>query len=213
MPTTSTAITPARFAQGLTFSDFVAQAAVNRDKLEANYQDAPLTDVDLAFFKHAASVSNGAVKVVAIAEAWCGDVCRELPTMACIAEASGMTLRIFLRDQNLDIMGEFVINEGKSRAIPVFAFYTDDLRYITRFTERSQSANTELAAIADQVKAELNLPLSASFSALTEADRNAFLKELIPRLQPHSQQWRKDAIQEIRQLLATALNLRGPAAN
>ena len=213
MPTTSTVITPARFAQGLTYSDFVAQAAVNRDKLEANYRDAPLTAADLAFFKHAASVPNGAVKVVAVAEAWCGDVCRELPTMARIAEASGMTLRIFLRDQNPDIMDEFVINEGKSRAIPVFAFYTDDLRYITRFTQRSQSANAELAAIADQAKAELKLPLSASFSALTEADRQAFLKELIPRLQPHSQQWRKDAIQEIRQLLATALNLRGPAVN
>jgi len=213
MPATSTVITPARFAQGLTYSDFVAQAAVNRDKLEANYQDAPLTAADLAFFKQAASVPNGAVKVLAIAEAWCGDVCRELPTMARIAEVSGMTLRIFLRDQNPDIMDEFLSNEGKSRSIPVFAFYTDDLRYLTRFTERSQSANAELATIADQVKAELNLPLSVEFSTLAEADRNAFLKELIPRLQPHSQQWRKDAIQEIRQLLANALNLRGPATN
>jgi hypothetical protein len=207
MPTTTTVITPARFALGLTYGDFVAQAAVNRDKFEANYEDAPLTDDDVAFFQKAASVPNGAVNVVAIAEAWCGDVYRELPTMARIAEAAGMTLRIFPRDQNDDIMNEFRSNEGKSRAIPVFAFYTDDLRYITHFTERSQSAHTELTAIADQIKAEMHLPPEASFGTLPDADRQAFLKELIPRLQPRSEQWRKDAIGEMRQLLASALHL------
>ena len=98
MPSTTTVITSARFAQGLTFADFLAQAAVNRDKFEANYQDAPLTDDDLAFFKKVAALRNGPVKVLAIAEAWCGDVYRELPTMVRIAEGAGMTLRIFLRE-------------------------------------------------------------------------------------------------------------------
>ena len=207
MTTKTTVISPARFEQGLTYADFLSQATVNRDKFEMNYNDAPLTDADLAFFKSVAAMSNGAVKVLAIAEAWCGDVYRELPTMARIAEAAGMTLRIFLRDQNADIMDEFLSNDGKSRAIPVFVFYTGDLRYITHFTERSQSAHTELAAIADQVKHELNLPRNASLSTLPEADRQVFLKVLIPRIQPHSNQWRKDAIREMRQLLSSALNL------
>src|SRR5579862_5077555 len=151
MPTTTTVITPTRFAQGLTYADFLAQATVNRGKFEMNYQDAPLTDADLEFFKNAGAMPDGPVKVLAIAEAWCGDVYRELPTMARIAEAAGMTLRIFLRDQNPDIMDEFLSNEGKSRAIPVFVFYTEDLRYIAHFTERSESAQTELAALADEV--------------------------------------------------------------
>src|SRR5438045_3571769 len=146
MPSTTTVITPTRFAQGLTYADFLAQAAVNRDKFEMNYEDVPLTDSDLAFFKKADSMQGGRVKVTAIAEAWCGDVYRELPTMARIAEASGMTLRVFLRDQNPDIMDEFLSNGGKSRAIPVFVFYTDSLEYITHFTERSESAHRELAA-------------------------------------------------------------------
>ncbi len=124
MPSTTTVVTPVRFAQGLTYGDFLAQAAVNRDKFESNYKDAPLTADDIAFFKNAAAKPNGPVKVLAIAEAWCGDVYRELPTMARIAEAAGMTLRVFLRDQNADIMDEFLLN-GKSRAIPVFVFYTD----------------------------------------------------------------------------------------
>jgi hypothetical protein len=204
MPSTTTVVTPARFTQGLTYADFVAQAAVNRDKFEANYKDAPLTDDDIAFFKNTAAKPNGPAKVLAIAEAWCGDVYRELPTMARIAEAAGMTLRVFLRDQNADLMDEFLL-DGKKRAIPVFVFYTDDLRYIAHFTERSASAHAELAAIADAVKAHLGLPADAAFGTLPEADRQTFLKELIPRLQPRSNQWRKDAIEEMRQLLSAAL--------
>jgi hypothetical protein len=36
---------------------------------------------------------------------------------------------------------------------------------------------------------------------------------LIPRIQPRSNQWRKDAIKEMRQLLSSALNLHDPVAN
>jgi hypothetical protein len=213
MPTTTTVITPARFAQGLTYSDFLAQAAVNRDKFEMNYQDVPLTADDLAFFKSAAAMPNGAVKVLAIAEAWCGDVYRELPTMVRIAEAAGMTLRVFLRDQNPDIMDEFLSNGGKSRAIPVFVFYTEDLRYITHFTERSESAHTGLAAAMNQVKSELNLPPETTFHTVPESDRQMFVTKLIALLEPLTNQWRKDAIKEMRQLLSSALNLNVTEAN
>jgi hypothetical protein len=213
MPTTTTVITPARFAQGLTYSDFLAQAAVNRDKFEINYQDVPLNADDLAFFKSAATIPNGAVKVLAIAEAWCGDVYRELPSMARIAEAAGMTLRVFLRDQNPDIMDEFLSNGGKSRAIPVFVFYTEDLRYITHFTERSERAHTELAAAMNQVKSELNLPPETTFATVPESARQMFVTKLIALLQPRTNQWRKDAIKEMRQLLSSALNLHVTGAN
>jgi hypothetical protein len=37
MPTaTTTVVTPARYAQGLTYANFLAQAAVNVDKFESN---------------------------------------------------------------------------------------------------------------------------------------------------------------------------------
>jgi hypothetical protein len=201
---TSTVITPERFAQGLSYAGFIEQATVNRDKFEESYQTVPLTDDDLAFFRKAAAQPHGPAKILAIAEAWCGDVYRELPTLARIAEASGMELRVFLRDQNPDIMDEFLSNNGKSRAIPVFVFYTEDLRYIARFTERSASAHAGLAAAMDEARVQLNLPPTATFGNVPDADRQAFLREVIARIRPHSNQWRKDAIAEIRQLLSNA---------
>ena len=75
-----------------------------------------------------------------------------------ISETAGMELRIFLRDENPDIMDEFLSNDGKARAIPVFVFYTADLQYITHFTERAELAHRELAEILDQIKAAMGLP-------------------------------------------------------
>jgi hypothetical protein len=207
MPTATTVVTPSRFAQGFTYANFLAQAAVNVDKFERNYKSSPLSEEDLAFFKRAAAQPAGPAKVLAIAEAWCGDVYRELPTVARIAEVTGMELRVFLRDENPDIMDEFLSNEGKSRAIPVFVFYTADMQYITRFTERSAGAHRELGEIMDQVKAQMGLPKEATFATAPEDQRQDFLREVIAKLQPRSDDWRKEAIKEMRQLLSAALHL------
>jgi hypothetical protein len=207
MSTATAVVTPVRFEQGLSYAGFIEQATVNRDKFDESYKTVPLTEDDLAFFRKAAALPHGPAKILAIAEAWCGDVYRELPTMARIAEASGMDLRVFPRDQNPDIMDEFLSNNGKSRAIPVFVFYTADLRYIAHFTERSASAHAGLSAAMDEARVQLNLPPTATFGNVPDADRQAFLREVIARIRPHSNQWRKDAIAEIRELFSAALKI------
>ena len=73
------------------------------------------------------------------------EYCKErgIPVMARIAEAAGMELRIFPRDDNPDIMSEF-LNQGEHQSIPVFVFYTRGHRYIAHWTERPAKANAEL---------------------------------------------------------------------
>jgi Thioredoxin len=207
MSTATTVITPVRFEQGLTYANFLAQAAVNVDKFEQNYKSAPLAQEDIDFFQRAASIPQGPAKIVAIAEAWCGDVYRELPTIARIADATGMSLRVFLRDENPDVMDEFLSNDGKSRAIPVFVFYTADMQYIAHFTERSATAHRELAEIGDQVKAQMGLPKETTFATAPDDRKQELLREVIARIHPRSDDWRKEAIKELRLLLSTALHL------
>ena len=202
-------VTPVRLALGLTYADFLAGAKVNRDKFEHNYNHAVLTGQDVSFFRRIGSLLNGPRKLLAIAEDWCGDVYRELPTAVRIAEAGGLGLRIFLRDENHDIMDEFVGNNGNSRAIPVFVFYSADTKYITHFTERSESAHRGLANAMDQARDRLRLQPSATFGNLQDPERQLFLKEVISVIQPHTGDWRKDAVKEIRELLSTALKLPG----
>jgi hypothetical protein len=204
---TTSVVTPERFNQGLSYANFLAQATVNRDKFEQFYNDSALTADDISFFKKAAALPNGPAKILALAEAWCGDVYRELPTAARIADAAGIELRIFLRDQNSDIMDEFLSNNGKSRAIPVFVFYTKETRYITHFTERSAGAHIELATIMNEVKSQLNLPPTATFGTVPESEKQVFLREVIKRIAPRFPEWRKESIKEMRQFLSAALNI------
>lgn len=53
-----------------------------------------------------------------ITEDWCGDSAQNLPYIVKIAELNPLiTLKILLRDQNLDVMDLYLTN-GKSRSIP-----------------------------------------------------------------------------------------------
>ena len=53
-----------------------------------------------------------------LTEAWCGDAAQSLPIINKMAEVSdNITLRLILRDENLDVMDQFLQN-GRSRSIP-----------------------------------------------------------------------------------------------
>ena len=201
----TTVVTPARFAQGLSYADFLAHAKVNRDKFEKFYNDPALTDDDIVFFKTMAALPGGPAKILALGEDWCGDVYRELPTIVRIAEATGAELRVFRRDENPDIMDEYLLN-GKSRAIPVFVFYTKDHRHIGHFVERSAGAHKELTAAIAEINAKLDLPPGTTYATVPDASRPAFVQELIARITPRFAAWRKEAIREMRALLSTALH-------
>lgn len=192
MSRTTTVVTPARFAAGLTYRDFLAQAKVNVDKFEENYKTSHVSAEDAAFFKKAAAMPGGPAKILALGEDWCPDVYRGLPVVAKIAEASGMELKVFPRDKNLDVMNEF-LNQGQFMSIPVAVFYTKDMAYIAHWTERPAFANTERAQITERVKKDLP---SASEEELRAETRK--------RTTARYPVWQSETVKELRQLVARA---------
>ena len=76
MSEVTTVVTPARYAEGLTYADFLAQAKVNVDKFEEYYRTSPLTADDLAFFAKAAALPDGPAEILALAEATSIASCR-----------------------------------------------------------------------------------------------------------------------------------------
>ena len=134
-----TVIDQARFDQGLTYDDYKAQMTRNRDRLEENERRVALEAKDIEAFR---SLPRP-VKVVALAEDWCGDVLANLPVLARLARESGkLDVRIFLRDQNDDIMQRY-LNQGQFKSIPVFVFFDERFRELGHWIERPASV-TEL---------------------------------------------------------------------
>ena len=131
----------ARFEQGLTYEGFKAQMTRNRDRLEVNERRVQLRPEDVAGFRDLPRPLH----VVVLAEDWCGDVLANLPVLGRLAAESGkLDLRVFLRDQNDDLMQRY-LNRGTYKSIPVFAFFDEDFREIGHWIERPASV-TELRA-------------------------------------------------------------------
>jgi hypothetical protein len=124
-----------RFQTGLTWKDYMAQMGDTKARTEANYDRAKLTDDERKFF----SGVNQVRYALMLAENWCGDVHRNSPLLARIAEAMpNCDLRVFFRDQVPDLRDLFLNNGYQS--IPVVVFFDKDWNEIGRWMERAHGA-------------------------------------------------------------------------
>jgi hypothetical protein len=192
----------ARFATGLSWKDYVAQMGDTKSRTEENGQKSGLTEAERKFF-------NGINQVryaLMLAENWCGDVHRNSPIMAHICEAMpNCELRVFFRDQNLDLTDCF-LNNGY-RSIPVVVFFDKDWNEIGRWIERASAATAKVV----QIRAK-----TTDVAGQDKASQDAAMGEYRKQLQaeydaPGGRLWR-EAAKEVRLVLETRLGLVAPTA-
>jgi len=119
-------MTPARFAQGMTFDQYVAfcgspenlarqgfdirRFAHARPRLDwsaylrERHARARLTDAETGAIRWLAGQPDGPAKALVISEDWSSDCRRDVPYLARLAEAGGLELRIFTRDGDVMLM-------------------------------------------------------------------------------------------------------------
>jgi hypothetical protein len=184
-----------RFASGLTWKDYLAQMGDTRPRTEDNYQKALLTEEERGFFSGIGQVRY----MLMMAENWCGDVHRNSPLIARIAEAMpNCELRVFFRDQNLDLTDCF-LNNGY-RSIPIVVFLDKDWNEIGRWIERAHAATAKVAGIRartlDAAPPDKQDAAMAEYRTQIQAEYDA----------PGGPLWRA-AAQEVRLVLETRLGL------
>jgi hypothetical protein len=134
-------MTAERFATGLSYEDYKKGMTRNLDRVEANEGRVAIDPEAVRFFKSLPEPLN----VVVLAEDWCGDVIANLPVLGRLAKEAGkLNIRIFYRDQNIDLITHW-LNQGKYQSIPVVAFFDRDFRELGHWIERPSSV-TELRA-------------------------------------------------------------------
>lgn len=142
-----TVVTPERFAQGMTYAAYVASIERNAARFKDNYDGTDVSAEDAAAFKALMAKPNGPAKMLVLGEDWCPDVFRGMPVFAKLAEATGIEMRVFPRDEHKDIMSEFLAG-GEFESIPVAVFYTKDMEYIAHWIERPALAQQEMSKLA-----------------------------------------------------------------
>ena len=200
-----TTIDRARFETGLTYERYKDQMTRNRDRVEANEGRVELDAADLAVFRSL----NGPLHVLVLAEDWCGDVIANLPVLAVLARESGtLDVRIFLRDQNPDLMQRY-LNQGKYESIPVFAFFDDAFNEIGVFTERPASVTERRAEQRKQIHAEHPEfgAYGAPADALAEDVRAALTAEVMRRREGDVAWANREVVRALREIVE-----RSPAA-
>ena len=191
-------VTPERYGQGFTYPDYIAQINVNKDMFEKYTETAAdsMTADDVAFFTKAASMEGGAARMMVIGEDWCPDVYRGMPVFNRVAESAGMELRVFPRDEHLDIMDEF-LNRGEFRSIPTAVFYTKDGDYLCHWIERPAIGYAEGAQFTEEARKEL--PEGAD-----DAEVRAIAR---PRTLERYPAWQRATVEEMRAMLAEKLGI------
>jgi uncharacterized protein YdaT len=186
-----------RFASGLSWKDYMAQMGDTRARTEENYQKSALTEEERSFFKGLPQVRYALM----LAENWCGDVHRNSPLLAHICEAMpNCELRVFFRDQNIDLTDLF-LNNGY-RSIPVIVFFDKDWNEIGRWIERAHAATQKAYAIRSKT-------LEVAPADQQETATNEMRKQVQEAYTvPGSTLWR-EAAKEVRQVLETRLGLVG----
>ena len=184
-----------RFATGLSWKDYMAQMGDTRARTESNYEKSKLTDDEKKFFGSVSGVKH----VIMTVENWCGDVHRNSPLVAHVADAiPGCELRCFLRDANPDIR-DAVLNNGY-QSIPVAVFFDKDWNEIGRWIERAHAATGKVVGIRartlDTVPADKMDAMMPEYRKQVQSEYDV----------PGGPLWR-EAAKEVRILLETRLGL------
>jgi len=131
----------ARWDKGITYDAFKAAMTRNQERFAQNESRVVLDLETLRTFK----ALPQRLRVLVLAEDWCGDVVANLPILGRLAkEVPTLDVRIFLRDENLDLMERW-LNQGKYQSIPVFAFFDESFRELGHWIERPASVTERRA--------------------------------------------------------------------
>lgn len=143
------ALTAERFKQGKSFQDYLDSGIRNRELFEQNYNDLKVTPEQEKALKELAARPNGPHRVAVIGEDWCPDVYRGAPVAARIAETMGIEFRFFERDQNKDLIADYM--NGDFESIPVLVFFDKDHNELGHFIERPKLANEQIHVTRDVI--------------------------------------------------------------
>lgn len=132
----------ARWDKGITYEEFKSGMTRNQERFAENEGRVALDPETVRTFKSLPKP----LRVLVLAEDWCGDVVANLPILGRLAnEVPTLDVRIFLRDQNLDLMERW-LNQGKYQSIPVFVFFDENFRELGHWIERPASVTERRAA-------------------------------------------------------------------
>lgn len=135
------------FQKGLTTDEYTSLMTRNKQEMLSIYERFSVTDEDKTKLE---VLKEKELRAIVLSEDWCGDAMLNNPVLLRLAEAAGIEVRFLLRDQNLELMDQYLTN-GTSRAIPIFIFIDQAGNEVGVWGPRA----AEMQALVENGRAEL----------------------------------------------------------
>lgn len=115
------------------------------------------------------------LRVLIIAQEFCGHCMLDVPIMFRLAEETNMPVSLFVRDDNLELMDQYLTNE--KRVIPIFVFINDAGEEVAKWGPLAP----EVKKLMDELKADMppkdDPKFETAFQAFIEKVGNIFKYE------------------------------------
>ncbi|KKK34179.1 thioredoxin [Salinicoccus sediminis] len=130
------------FDKAMSAETYISNMEKHKENLENVFNNFAIPD-DENFFRR---LENKNLRAIVITEDWCGDAMMNTPVLLHLAKKSHMEVRMLLRDDNLELMDQYLTN-GKSRSIPIIIFIDQNGEEVTHWGPRSGFVQEEVDAI------------------------------------------------------------------
>ncbi|MGN1385659.1 MAG: thioredoxin family protein [Bacillus sp. (in: firmicutes)] len=152
------------FNEGLTAQQYINTMNVNKEKMQSITQQYVLKSADTCH-----SLQQHQFRALVLTADWCGDAMVNLPIFMKIAEEANIEARYFIRDENLELMDQFLTNRT-ARSIPIIVLINEDGTVYAKWGPRAAKVQN----IVDESKS--NLP------AKEHPDFEPAFKEFVQKL-------------------------------
>ncbi|ARI76719.1 thioredoxin family protein [Halobacillus mangrovi] len=106
------------FQKGWTAQEYVDSMNQHQENLVYIYEHFKVNPEDYPLFER---LQKKNMRAIILTEDWCGDAMLNIPIFLRLAEAGHIQTRFLLRDENLELMDQYLTN-GSSRSIPKIIF-------------------------------------------------------------------------------------------
>ncbi|MEI3611650.1 thioredoxin family protein [Pseudogracilibacillus sp. SO30301A] len=129
------------FDKGIEKEEYMAALDQHRDSFMKIYNNFKVPEQDKSLLK-----SKSHLRVVVLAEVWCGHCMLDVPILLRIAETANIAVRILPRDEHLELMDNYLTNE--KRYIPIIIFIDEDGNEVTKWGPMAP----EIATFVEELK-------------------------------------------------------------
>jgi thiol-disulfide isomerase/thioredoxin len=178
------------YEKGLAPEEYRKTLDYHKEGFERIYQEFSPPE-DESFFQ---SVKDKHLRALAIAEPWCGHCMLNVPVLLRLAEKTGMPVRFLLRDQNLELMDQYLTN-GK-RVIPIFIFMDENGNEVAKWGPITESTKKFVDGFKKDLPAKDDPGYDEKFKAMVKQTAKAFREN--PDFWNNSYEDMKKALQKVK---------------